>query len=168
MCSVMVVCVMLNRLPLIAALGGERRTLMAEPVALAPEPGREQRIGSVSPTAQAFGIEPGMRVGEALSRCPDLRLVPPDPEATRSYWAAVLDRLETLGAELECDEPGVAWFEADGLRRLHGGHLEGVMAAARRVLPAGMRVAAAPSRFAAYAAALPSRRRGGGNPAVAG
>jgi nucleotidyltransferase/DNA polymerase involved in DNA repair len=155
----MVVCVLLNRLPLIAALGGTRRELFGEPVALAPEAGREQRVGEVSPAAEAFGIVPGTRVGEALSRCPDLRLVAPDPEATRTYWRAVLDRLERLGAVTESDDPGVAWFEADGLRRLHGGHLEGVMAAARKVLPAGARMGAAPSRFAAYAAALHARRR---------
>src|SRR6478672_3179404 len=81
MCSIMVACVLLKRLPLIAALGGTRRELMGEPVALAPEPGREQRIGDVSPAAEAFGIVPGTRVGEALSRCPDLRLIAADPEA---------------------------------------------------------------------------------------
>jgi protein ImuB len=159
MCSVMVVCVLLNRLPLIAALGGARRELMGGPVALAPEPGREQRVGDVSPAAEAFGIVPGTRVGEALSRCPDLRMVAPDPEATRAYWNAVLDRLEGLGAVVESDDPGVAWLEADGLTRLYGGHLEGVMAAVRRVLPVGIRMGVAPSRFAAYAAALHARRR---------
>src|SRR5215212_7220242 len=78
MCSVMIVCVLLKRLPLIAALGGARRELFAEPVALAPEPGREQRVGDVSPAAEAFGIASGTRVGEALARCPDLRLIAPD------------------------------------------------------------------------------------------
>jgi protein ImuB len=164
----MVLCVLLNRLALIAALGGARRELMGEPVALAPEAGREQRVGEVSPAAEAFGIVPGTRVGEALSRCPGLRLVAPDPEATRSYWNQVLDRLEGVGAMVESDDPGVAWFEADGLRGLHGGNLDGVMAAARRVLPAGARMAAAPSRFAAYAAALQGRRRSAGIPAFAG
>jgi protein ImuB len=157
--SVMVVCVLLNRLPLIAALGGARRELIGEPVALAPEAGREQRVGEVSPAAEAFGVVPGTRVGEALSRCPDLRLVAPDPEATRAYWCAVLDRLEGLGAVVESDDPGVAWLEADGLVRLHGGHLEGVMSAVRKALPVGIRMGAAPSRFAAYAAALHARRR---------
>jgi protein ImuB len=157
--SIMVVCVLLNRLPLIAALGGARRELVGEPVALAPEPGREQRVGDVSPAAEAFGVVPGTRVGEALSRCPDLRLVAPDPEATRAYWNAVLDRLEGLGAVVESDDPGVAWLEADGLVRLHGGHLEGVMSAVRKALPVGIRMGAAPSRFTAYAAALHARRR---------
>ena len=155
----MVVCVLLNRLPLVAALGGDRGALMAEPLALAPEPGREQKVGEVSPSAEAFGIVPGMRVGEALARCPDLRLVAPDPEATRSYWSAVLDRLESMGAVVESDDPGVAWFEADGLLRLHRGGLEAVMAAARKRLPTGIRMGAAPSRFAAYAAALNARPR---------
>jgi protein ImuB len=150
--SVMVVCVLLKRLSLIAALGGTRRELFGQPVALAPEPGREQRVGEVSPAAEAFGIVPGMRVGEALARCPDLTLVPADPEATRGYWNAVLDRLESLGAAVESDDAGVAYFETRGVERLHGGHLEGVLAAVRRVLPASVRLGAAPSRFAACAA----------------
>jgi protein ImuB len=160
MCSIMVVCVLLKRLPLIAALGGARRELIGEAVALAPEPGREQRIGETSPAAEAFGIAAGMRVGEALARCPDLRLVAADPEATRGYWNALLDRLESLGAAVESDDPGVAYFEARGIERLHGGHLEGVLAAVRRVLPASIRLGAAPSRFAAYAAAVHAREAG--------
>lgn len=132
---------------------------MGEPLALAPEPGRDQCVGDVSPAAEAFGIVSGMRVGEALARCPDLRLVAPDPEATRAYWAAVLDRLESLGAVVESDEAGIAWFEADGLMRLHGGSLETVMGAARKRLPSGIRMGAAPSRFASYAAALHNRPR---------
>jgi protein ImuB len=155
----MVVCVLLKRLPLIAALGGARRDLMGEPVALAPEPGREQRVGDVSPAAEAFGIVSGMRVGEALSRCPDLRLVPADPEATRGYWNAVLDRIESLGAAVESDDPGTAYFETRGIERLHGGHIEGVLTALRRSLPASVRLGAAPCRFAAYAAAVHARPR---------
>src|SRR4051794_14180397 len=158
MCSIMVVCVLMSRLPLIAALGGDRRELIGEPLALAPEPGREQSVGEGSPAAEAFGIVPGMRVGEALSRCPDLRLVAADPEARRAYWSAVLDRLESLGAVVESDDPGVAWFEADGLLRLHGG-LDGVMATARKRLPSGIRMGAAPGRFSAHAAALRNRPR---------
>jgi protein ImuB len=155
----MVVCVLLNRLPLVAALGGARSELMGRPLALAPEPGREQRVGEVSPAAEAFGIVPGTRVGEALARCPDLHLIAADPEATRTYWSEVLDRLEGLGAAVESDDPGVAWFDADGLMRMYRGGLEAVMAAARKALPPGIRMGAAPSRFAAYAAALHARRR---------
>src|SRR3954466_8057334 len=91
---VMIVCVLSPRFELLAALGGERRALMSQPVALAPEAGSEQAIGEVSATAEAFGVALGMRLGEALARCPELRLVPPDPLRVRELWSEVLDRLE--------------------------------------------------------------------------
>ena len=34
-------------------------------------------VGEVSAPAEAFGLVRGMRLGEAMSRCPALRLVPP-------------------------------------------------------------------------------------------
>ena len=158
--SLMVVCVLYPRFELLAALG-DRRALLAEPVALAPEPGREQVVGEVSAPAEAFGVVRGMRLGEAMSRCPALRLVPPDPEGVRSLWHAVLDRLEAIGSEVESDSAGAAFFESAGLRGLHGGDLAGVVAAARRALGPGARLGAAPCRFAAHAAALQARARRG-------
>jgi len=102
-----------------------------------------------------------MRVGEALARCPELRLVPPDPEGVRSLWAQVLDRLERLGAAPESDRPGEAFFEARGLRGIHGGSLEGVLGATRRALGLTARLSCAPCRFSAYAAAAQARSRRG-------
>jgi protein ImuB len=161
----MIVCVLYPRFELLAALG-DRRALLSEPAALAPEAGREQVVGEVSAPAEAFGVVRGMRLGEAMSRCPSLRLVPPDPEGVRSLWNAVLDRLEGIGAELESDHAGAAFFVAGGLEGIHGGDLAGVLAAARRALGAGARFGAAPSRFAAHAAALQARpRRRGVGPA---
>jgi protein ImuB len=179
----MVVCLLLPRLSLIGAVG-DRRALLSEAVALAPEAGGAQRIGDTSAAAEAFGVVQGMGVGEALARCPELRLVPPDPQGVRALWAGVLDRLEGIGASVESDRPGEAFFAADGLRGIHGGRLEDVLAATRRVLgraeagragkgsrrpeerstplAAGIRLGAGPSRFTAYAAASRSRtgRRG--------
>jgi protein ImuB len=154
----MVVCVLYPRFELLAALG-DRRALLSEPAALAPEAGREQVVGEVSAPAEAFGVVRGMRLGEAMSRCPALRLVPPDPEGVRSLWHTVLDRLEAIGAEVESDRAGAAFFESGGLHGLHGGDLPGVLAAARRALGPGARLGAAPSRFAAHAAALQARAR---------
>ena len=68
---------------LVTAAGGSQG-LLREPAALAPEPGREQFIGEVSPAAETFGIHPGMRMGEALARCPRLVLIPPDPVGVAS------------------------------------------------------------------------------------
>ena len=158
--SIMVVCVLYPRFELLAALG-DRRALLAEPAALAPEAGREQVVGEVSAPAEAFGVVRGMRMGEAMSRCPGLRLVPPDPEGVRSLWHAVLDRLEAIGAEVESDSAGAAFFESGGLHGLHGGDLAGVLAAAGRALGPGARMGAAPCRFAAHAAALQARARRG-------
>nr|MBA2566567.1 hypothetical protein [Thermoleophilaceae bacterium] len=79
----MVVCLLIPRIALLGALG-ERRALVSEPVALAPETGREQRVGEASAAAEASGVVPGMGLGEALTRCPELRLVPPDPERVRA------------------------------------------------------------------------------------
>jgi protein ImuB len=154
----MIVCVLYPRFELLAALG-DRRALLSEPAALAPEAGREQLVGEVSAPAEAYGIVRGMRLGEAMSRCPGLRLVPPDPEGVRSLWGAVLDRLEGIGAEVESDHPGAAFFTAAGLQGIHGGDLSGVLAAARRALGAGARFGGAPSRFASHAAALEVRPR---------
>jgi protein ImuB len=163
--SIMVVCVLYPRFELLAALG-DRGALLSEPAVLAPEAGREQVVGEVSAPAEAFGVVRGMRLGEAMSRCPGLRLVPPDPEGVRSLWNTVLDRLEAMGAEVESDRAGAAFFESGGLHGIHGGDLAGVLAAARRALGPGARMGAAPCRFAAHAAALQVRPRKGRNSLV--
>jgi len=174
----MIVCVLAPRFALLAALRGEAAhragaapppaPLLSEPVALGPAPGGVQTVGDPSPAAEAFGVAAGMRVGEALARCPELRLVLPDHDAVRSQWGGVLDRLERIGAAPESDRAGEAYFDADGLRGLHGGHLEGVLTAVRRALGRGIRLGAGPSRFAAYAAALRARGRGGAKVVPAG
>jgi protein ImuB len=128
-----VVCVLLPRFEL-AVAAGSRAALLKSPAALAPEPGREQFVGEVSAAAEAFGIHPGMRMGEALARCPRLALVPPDPVGVAEAWEQILGRLEATGALVEPGRPGLACFEARGLRRLHGGSLDGVLAAVREAL----------------------------------
>jgi protein ImuB len=154
----MVVSALYPRFELLAALG-DRRALVSDPVALAPEAGREQVVGEVSAPAEAFGVVRGMRLGEAMTRCPGLLLLPPDPAGTRELWSAVLDRLEGIGATVESDRAGEAFFEASGLHGIHGGDLSGVLVAVRRALGGGARLGAAPSRFAAHAAALQARPR---------
>ncbi len=152
----MVICVSIPRFSLLAALG-DRKALAEQAVALGPEPGGEQTIGEVSPRAETFGVAAGMRVGEALSRCPELKLVPPDPEGVRDLWQVVLERIESIGGAPESDRAGVAYFDAAGLRGLHGG-LDGVVAAARARLGRA-RLGIAPSRFAAWCAASQTLRR---------
>jgi protein ImuB len=153
----MIVCVLLPRFQLTVA-AGERTELLRAPAALAPVPGGIQTVGEVSLAAEAFGIHPGMRLGEALARCPRLTLVPPDPAGVADRWERLLVRLESIGAAVEPEHPGLACFDARGLLRLHGG-IEGVLSAARRALRTPARYGAAPSRFAAVAAATRARPR---------
>ena len=108
-----------------------------------------------------------MKLGEALARCPRLSLVPPDPAGVADAWERLLVRLESIGAAVESERPGLVCFKADGLLGLHGGlpgrveeeRLRGVLAAARRSLRVPARYGVAPSRFAAVAAATRARVR---------
>jgi protein ImuB len=153
----MIVCALFPRFQLTVA-AGDRSELVQAPVALAPEPGGVQMVGEVSLAAEAFGVHPGMRLGEALARCPRLTLVPPDPAGVADAWERLLVRLESIGASVEPERPGLVCFEARGMLRLHGG-IEGVLAAARRALRTPARYGVAPSRFAAVAAATRARVR---------
>jgi protein ImuB len=153
----MVVCCLLPRFQLTVA-AGDRSELLQTPAALAPEPGGVQMVGEVSLAAEAFGVHPGMRLGEALARCPRLSLVPPDPAGVADAWERILVRLESIGASVEPERPGLVCFEARGMLRLHGG-VEGVLAAARRAMRTPARYGVAPSRFAAVAAATRARVR---------
>jgi len=153
-----IVCVLLPRFELVVAAGG-RAGLLEGPAALAPEPGRQERVGEVSLAAEALGIHPGMRMGEALGRCPRLALIPPDPVGVADAWETMVARLESVGAQVEAPRAGLACFEARGLRRLHGGSLDGVVAAVRDALRHPARIGAGPSRFCALAGASRARSR---------
>jgi protein ImuB len=122
---------------------------------LAPEPGAAQLIGEVTEPAERFGLRPGMRMGEALSRCPELALIPPDPERAERSWERALRRLEGIGAEVESGGAGEAFFEAGGLVGIWSG-IEGVLARARGELGPSARLGAGPVRFCAYVAAAQS------------
>jgi protein ImuB len=176
MCShSMILAVLLSRFELVIAAGG-REVLARGPAALAPEPGREQRVGEVSPAAEAFGVHAGMRLGEALARCPSLALIPPDPMGVADAWEKVIVRLESVGAAVESEAPGLAFFDAAALGRLYGGRdpaaelrvrvrngpppwLAGVVAAVRAALRLPARIGAGPSRFCAHAGAVRARSR---------
>ncbi len=151
--------VLIPRFALLAAVGG-RREMLTEPIALAPEPGREQAVGEASGAAEAFGIRPGMPVSEALGRCPQLILHPPDPGRAASGWERILRKLEAIGAEVESDRAGEACFAVDGLRSIWGPRREDVLARAGRAVATPARIAGAPNRFCARAAATMARGRG--------
>ena len=149
-----VACALIPRFRLIAAVGRDGE-ILRRPAALAPEPGTAQLIGEVTAAAERFGLRAGMGLGEALSRCPELALIPPDAERAERSWEEALRRLEGIGAEVESDRAGEAFFEAGGLAGLWGG-IEGVLESASRELGAAARNGAGPGRFCSYVAARSS------------
>jgi impB/mucB/samB family len=157
----MVVCVHLPRFELVVAARGG--ALLGRALALAPQLGGCQRVGEVSPSAEAYGVTSGMALGEALARCPDLELVTPDPVAAAEAWEGVLCALESIGAAVETARPGVAYFVAGGLRGLYGSDVATIAAAQRAGrCPGGggrVRIGAGPTRFCALAGALTVRSR---------
>src|SRR4029077_10039312 len=91
---------------------GDRTELLRAPTALAPA--AVQTVGEVSLAAEAFGVPPGMRLGEALARCPRLTLVPPDPAGVADAWERLLVRLESIGAAVKPQGTAPVWFDAGG------------------------------------------------------
>ncbi len=115
-------------------------------------------IGPVTAIAAGAGVQPGMRMGEALATCPGLVLVERDPAAVEQEWEAVLCRLEDAGFAVDPLEPGTVVFETKGVERLYGG----VEAALRRALASvgtvwDPRAGAGQRRFVALAAASVAR-----------
>src|SRR5919201_496821 len=153
----MIACIVIPGFELRAALR-ERPRLALEPAALAPEPGSEPLLGPVTVAAEAAGVEPGMRLGEALATCPSLQLVDPDPAAAEEAWEKIVRRLEDAGFGVDPAAPGCAYFETRGIERLYGGVEPALKRALKAVGPGwGARVGAARRRLAAPAAANVAR-----------
>ncbi len=129
-------------------------------IALGPQPGDPQIIGSCSEHAEQQGIRAGLRVAEALARCPDLELVVPDPGATAHALDEITARIESLGAGVEIVAAGTWRFATDGLERLHRG-IPGIVRALKAALPVGLdvRVGIAPTPFTALQAAVEAPTR---------
>ena len=135
-----------------------RPGLQTRPAALAPQPGKEPLLGSVTAAAEAKGVRPGMRLGESLALCPDLELVEHDPATAEQAWEEILRRLEDAGFAVEPLEPGTVYFETKGVERLYGGlepALKRALAAVGTIWDG--RAGAADRRFAALAAANDAR-----------
>ncbi|MGZ4353815.1 MAG: Y-family DNA polymerase [Gaiellaceae bacterium] len=153
----MIACLSIPGFELKAAL---RKTpaLALRPAALSPEPVGEPLLGPVTAAAEALGVRPQMRLGEALATCPQLVLVEPDPAAAEQAWEEIVRSLEDAGFSVEPAVLGIAYFETRGVERLYGG----LDPALRRALAAvgtawDARLGAAGRRFAALAAASVAR-----------
>jgi protein ImuB len=161
----MVVCFNLPRFALTAAVADRSQLVQStlEGKALAVGPGAGERaagarVGEVSGAAEACGVRAGMLLGEALARCPELVLVPPDPVRAAELWESLLTAVEGMGGAVEPARPGLAYLELDGLVGMHGSQ-RATLAALTRALGRPARLGGAPTRFCALAAAMAARSR---------
>jgi protein ImuB len=76
-----------------------------------------------------------------------------DPVAAAEATESMVQALEAIGAAVESERAGEAFFALDGLRGLHGGSSGRVVAAAQRALGEGKEIGTGPTRFRAFLAA---------------
>ncbi len=153
----MIACILISGFELKAALR-DRPRLGLRPAGLAPLPGTEPLLGPVTAAAEAAGVRPEMRLGEALAMCPSLVLVDRDALLVETEWDRILRRLEDDGFAVEPVEPGCLYFETRGVERLYGGVAPALKRALRAVGASwDASAAAADRRFAALAAAAIAR-----------
>ena len=158
----MLLALQIPRLPLLVGLAarGAEQPPAGTPVALGPSPFGEARIGLPSAIAEASGVRSGMPLSEALTLCPGLQLVPPDPVGLQERAARLLREIDALGLPVEEIAPGRVLIDATPGLRLHGGPCRLIerlyeLAASGEAI----RIGAAPTRFAALMAARLARRR---------
>jgi protein ImuB len=100
----------------------------------------DSRLASPPRPGHSGGLGPG-------------RATLPDPVEAAEATEAMVRSLEAIGAAVESERTGEAFFAVDGLRGIHGGDSAGVLRAARAAVGPGPRMGTAPNRFAAFAAA---------------
>ncbi len=74
-----------------------------------------KRVFDCSESAREQGVRYGMTVRQALSRCPEAVIVPPDPVLYRTTWETVLAALGEVSPEIEDEEMGRAYVNIGGL-----------------------------------------------------
>ncbi|HMM48233.1 MAG TPA: hypothetical protein PKE32_01275 [Miltoncostaeaceae bacterium] len=124
------------------------------PAALAPAPTDPPVIGPCTPRAGADGLHPGLSVGEAYARCPQLTLVDAHPEAVAALRRNVVERLRDDGHAVATLAENDLASDLRPLVRLHGG-FRAALARLQRRLPIGLdgRIGVAAGVFAAAQAA---------------
>ncbi|HET7507460.1 MAG TPA: hypothetical protein VFJ53_03800 [Solirubrobacterales bacterium] len=73
-----------------------------------------------------------------------------DPVAAAEATEAMVRALEGIGAGVESEQAGEAFFAVDGLRGLYGGSSAGVLSAAQRAVGEERRIATGRTRLAAF------------------
>jgi nucleotidyltransferase/DNA polymerase involved in DNA repair len=140
---------------------------------LSPGESTRRTLWQVSERAWTSGVRPGQLISQAVSLCPALTLLEPDPAHYDAAREAMLETLSTLTPVVEpAAERGKVFLGMDGLARLYGSppnQLRTMLRALFRVFPsplvAATRAGWAPGTFGAWVAAVRSRP---GEPVIVG
>jgi nucleotidyltransferase/DNA polymerase involved in DNA repair len=131
---------------------------------LVPESGPRRSLWQVSERAFHAGVRPGQLVSQAISLCPSLTLLEPDPAHYDAAHDAMLEAVSELTPVVEPVERGRVFLGMDGLERLYGtpeGQARRALHSLFGVFPpplvAATRAGWAPGKFGAWVAAASSR-----------
>ncbi len=131
---------------------------------LSPEGGARRTVWQVSERAHHAGVRPGQLVSQAVSLCPALTLLEPDPAHYDAAHEALLEVLGELTPVVEPAGRGRVFLGMDGLGRLYGSPPNQARRALRalfRIFPpplvAATRAGWAPGKLAAWVAAASAR-----------
>lgn len=131
---------------------------------LAPGEGTRRTLQQVSERAAQAGVRPGQLVSQAISLCPSLTLLEPDPAHYDAARETMVEALTELSPVVEPAGRGRVFVGMDGLERLHGPPprqaeraLMTLLDIFPRPLVAATRVGRAPGTFGAWVAATRAR-----------
>jgi DNA polymerase-4 len=95
-------------------------SLKGKPVAICTTGPSRALLRAVSPEARREGLFKGMLRQEALRSCPDLRLLPPNPELSVRVTRFLFGLLAAYTPLIEPTRPGALFLDLSGTRRLFG------------------------------------------------
>lgn len=131
---------------------------------LAPGESTRRTLWQVSERAHDAGVRPGQLISHAVSLCPSLTLLEPDPAHYDAAVDAMLEILTELTPVVEPAGRGRVFLGMDGLGRLYGSphrQAERALRSLFRVFPsplvASTRAGMAPGKFGAWVAAASGR-----------
>ncbi|MGW8268782.1 MAG: DNA polymerase Y family protein, partial [Longimicrobiales bacterium] len=131
---------------------------------LSPGEGARRTLWQVSERGAEAGARPGQLVSQAISLCPSLTLLEPDPAHYDTAQEEMVEALMELSPVVEPAGRGRVFLGMDGMERLHGPParqvriaLQALLGVFPRPLVAVTRVGRAPGKFGAWVAAARSR-----------
>ncbi len=127
---------------------------------LSPGEGARRTLWQVSERGAAAGVRPGQLISQAISLCPSLTLLEPDPAHYDTAQEEMMEALMELSPIVEPAGRGRLFVGMDGLERLHGSPsrqaglaLQTLLKVFPRALVAATRIGRTAGKFGAWVAA---------------